>query len=431
MSTLTKCTKFPLSYIEPPEISYKEFCQMYFDISRQIRTVKNLVSTDFWLQKTQDAAIHEETGEWPKFSKQKWANEEYHKYKSMMPMYQTSHVSQLMQSEVKTLSSHWKEVLRGDRTIDSYKSGQPVVLKGDTIRFEFVGSECLAVISLFSTEIKKQFPVKNGMIRFKAYLKSGSLKAIAERCANGEYKICASTLDYDKGKKQFGLSLTYSFEKEQETALDPEKIVGIDLGITNAYYAATNFSEDRFYDPGGDIEAFRQKTEALRWKKKKQRAVCGNGSIGHGYKKRMKPVTDIADKIARYRAHKNHLMARKIVDEAVRMKCGTIQMEDLSGISSNSLFLKNWSYYDLQQKIEQKAAESGVVVRKIDPQYTSQRCCRFGHIDYMNRPKDSGNWQKFKCTSCGFEANADYNAARNIATAGIENLIKEAIANSK
>lgn len=430
MSVLTKCVKIPLTYIETPEISYQEFLKNYWEIQKQIRAVKNRISSEFYLRKWEDARIYAETGEWPKFKKLDFTNTAYHAHKGEIPLYNTANLSQCIKAEVDTLSSHWKDVLKGTRAVDSFKSDQPVVIKGQTLKLEEVGPETIAVISLFSMAIKDKYKVKNGVVRFKCGLKSGSLKAIAARCVTGEYKVCASTLDYNRDKRKMELSLTYSFPHETETAGDPEKILGVDLGVVNAYYTATNFSLDRFYEPGGDIEAFRQKTEALRWKRKKQRPVCGDGSIGHGYKTRVKPVLDVSDRIARYRAHKNHLMSRKIIQEAQRLGCGVIQMEDLTGISEEHKFLKNWSYYDLQMKVKSKAAEAGIEVRLIDPQYTSQRCHKCGYIDAANVPEEA-RYTKFICQRCGYETVSDFNAARNIALADIVEIIKETRANMK
>ena len=50
----------------------------------------------------------------------------------------------------------------------------------------------------------------------------------------------------------------------------------------------------------------------------------------------------------------------------------------------------------------------------IPPQYTSQTCSHCGCADRANRPAQA----KFKCVACGFECNADYNAALNILAAG-------------
>ncbi|CCT58869.1 RNA-guided endonuclease InsQ/TnpB family protein [Acetobacter pasteurianus] len=49
-------------------------------------------------------------------------------------------------------------------------------------------------------------------------------------------------------------------------------------------------------------------------------------------------------------------------------------------------------------------------VVKVDPHFTSQTCSRCGAVDSRNRK----NQAFFVCTTCGFHANADHNAAINI-----------------
>ena len=45
---------------------------------------------------------------------------------------------------------------------------------------------------------------------------------------------------------------------------------------------------------------------------------------------------------------------------------------------------------------------------RVNPQYTSQTCSRYGDTN-----KDSRNGESFKCIRCGYECDADINAARN------------------
>ena len=71
----------------------------------------------------------------------------------------------------------------------------------------------------------------------------------------------------------------------------------------------------------------------------------------------------------------------------------------------------SWSYAQLRGCIENKAEAKGVVVDAVDPRKTSQRCSRCGHVHKRSRLSQS----RFVCVACGFEINADLNAARNIA----------------
>ena len=62
----------------------------------------------------------------------------------------------------------------------------------------------------------------------------------------------------------------------------------------------------------------------------------------------------------------------------------------------------------LVQRLEDKAPGR---VEKVNPAYTSQRCSACGHVDRDSRKSQA----RFRCTACGYAANADVNAARNIA----------------
>jgi putative transposase len=62
----------------------------------------------------------------------------------------------------------------------------------------------------------------------------------------------------------------------------------------------------------------------------------------------------------------------------------------------------------LVRRLEEKAPER---VEKVSPAYTSQRCSACGHVDRESRESQA----LYLCTACGYAANADVNAARNIA----------------
>jgi putative transposase len=62
----------------------------------------------------------------------------------------------------------------------------------------------------------------------------------------------------------------------------------------------------------------------------------------------------------------------------------------------------------LVRRLEQKAPGR---VEKVTPHFTSQRCSACGHVDARSRESQA----RFACVACGYVANADVNAARNIA----------------
>lgn len=117
----------------------------------------------------------------------------------------------------------------------------------------------------------------------------------------------------------------------------------------------------------------------------------------------------------------NHKIAKTIVNKP----CDVIALEKLSitrdkknGKCFNRL-LGSWSPSQLELFIVYKAAQRGKVVVYVDPRHTSQRCSRCGFVHKWNR-----HGLRFRCGNCGFELNADLNAARNIDVLGMSGYVR-------
>ena len=111
-----------------------------------------------------------------------------------------------------------------------------------------------------------------------------------------------------------------------------------------------------------------------------------------------------------------HTVANEIVTEAVEHNCDVIVFEELTDIRERLPQAKwhhVWAFRRLFEYVSYKAPERGVSVEQVEPNHTSQRCsrtdCGFTHDD--NR-----HGEQFCCQKCGYEVNADYNAAKNIGT---------------
>ena len=115
----------------------------------------------------------------------------------------------------------------------------------------------------------------------------------------------------------------------------------------------------------------------------------------------------------------NHAISRRIIDKA-KATGRTVAIEELTGIRGRTKVRKarrygqqSWSFHQLRAFLEYKAIDAGVPLVAVNPAYTSKtchRCGEHGHRDAL----------LFSCTTCGFEGDADINAALNIAARGAE-----------
>ncbi|WP_018111115.1 RNA-guided endonuclease InsQ/TnpB family protein [Thermus igniterrae] len=120
---------------------------------------------------------------------------------------------------------------------------------------------------------------------------------------------------------------------------------------------------------------------------------------------------------ARFVNHTLHTLARRIVDS---LEPGdTLAIEDLTGLRGRTrrrgpeerYLHELWPYARFRSFLEYKARLRGIRVVAVDPKHTSQECPRCGHTARENRKTQS----LFRCVACGFQHNADWVAATNIA----------------
>lgn len=120
---------------------------------------------------------------------------------------------------------------------------------------------------------------------------------------------------------------------------------------------------------------------------------------------------------ARHARHINHVISRRIIDKA-KATGRSVSIEELTGIrertkvrKANRYKQQSWSFHQLRSFLEYKAIDAGVPLVAINPAYTSKTC----HVCGLRGHRDA---LKFSCTGCGFEGDADINAALNISALG-------------
>jgi len=111
-----------------------------------------------------------------------------------------------------------------------------------------------------------------------------------------------------------------------------------------------------------------------------------------------------------------HTISNKLVDEALENDCTHLVFEKLKGIRDRLPHAKavhKWAFHCLFEYVTYKAESEVLVVKQINPAYTSQRCSKCGFTHEVNRPPNNGQ-DEFGCLKCGCDVHADYNAAKNI-----------------
>jgi putative transposase len=229
------------------------------------------------------------------------------------------------------------------------------------------------------------------------------------------------TIPYQAGEKQLALlqyqqgesDLVYmngnfylyaTCDCENPEPFEITDVIGIDLGVTNVAV-----DSDGQMHSGKHINNVRIRYVKMRSKLQRK----GTKSSKRLLRKRRKRESRFSNDV-------NHCISKQAVTKAERTERG-IALENLTNIrsrirarKSQRSLLHSWAFADLQNKIEYKAKRAGIPVFFVNPAYTSQTCSCCGHIDKSNRKSQS----VFCCTSCGFAAHADVNAAQNIRVLG-------------
>lgn len=416
----TKVMRYQI--IKPIDGDWSLLGNVLRELQRESRTIANKTIQYCWEWQGFSSEYKEKNNVYPKDKEVLAKTLSGYCYSRLASEYyksQTGNLSATLDKVFKKWKSDKIDILKGEKSIPSFRKDIPIDLKKDNISIYKIDTGYVFKLSLLSQKYRKELDLNKG--QFEILINEGdkSSRDILNRCISGEYKISSSQL-LNKKNKWF-INLAYTFDSNVKE-LDPTNRLGIDMGVVYPVYMAVYNSPVRGKIDGGEIDRFRKQVFKRNKQLQIQGKYCGEGRVGHGIKTRIKPTEFAKEKIANFKDTINHKYSRHIIDFAIKNNCDTIVMEDLTGITQGKkpMFLKNWTYYDLQQKIKYKAEEKGLFVELIDPQYTSQRCSKCGFIDKENRPEQ----EVFKCLNCDNELNADYNAALNISTPDIENLIQ-------
>ena len=311
-----------------------------------------------------------------------------------------SAITQRVKKDFKT--SLKNGLAKGERTITNYKRNYPLLTRGRDLKFQYKDDD---IIIKWVNKIAFKVVLGSGKIKENKIELQHTLHKIIDK----EYKVGQSSLQFDRNNNLI-LNLNLDIPDKVKAEVVKDRVLGVDLGIKYPAYMCLN--DDTYKrEHIGSIDDFLRIREQMQDRRRKLQHDLKFIKGGKGRKKKTQALDRLRDKEKNFATTYNHMISKNVVEFAKKNQCEYINMEKLTKDGFNNKILRNWSYYQLQQYIEYKAEREGIQVRYIDPSYTSQTCARCGHIDKENRQTQ----EKFICTKCGFELNADHNASINIA----------------
>ncbi|MBO3754878.1 MAG: transposase [Candidatus Brockarchaeota archaeon] len=287
----------------------------------------------------------------------------------------------------------FQRYLRGEKTVPLYAATKqqagrflrrmngklrereyPLILRNDTYRVSIEQSPYVLKIPIYSVyggirvQIKTHEPITGGM-------------------------VCKEAKLIRKGNEWF---VHICVEKKVEERI-PKNILAIDMGIRwIATTVNSSNSVPKFY--GKELRGVRGHFFYLR------RSLTMKKAYG--------AIKKIGDRERRIVNNILHKISREIVNEALETDA-MIAIGNLKWIRKSdkgkrlNRKLNGFPYYKLGKFIEYKARWLGIKVIRVNEMNTSKLCHKCGR-------KGIRVGSLFKCTSCNYSCNADYNGAMNI-----------------
>ena len=282
----------------------------------------------------------------------------------------------LNQAVSNSFKETYVEFLKGNASIRSYRNNIPMPFPAK------------AIANLHEDDNDHRYYFTLFSIPFAFYFgkdRSGN-RAIIDRCLDGTYKMCSSSLaiiehDDATGKKKvrdFFMYICVDIPKKVVKLKEGKKLyafldVEIPILCTLKKKAEQDFDSvvSKEWFKIGSKEEFNHRRIQIQAALRRCQINAKYAVGGHGRKKKTKSIDRFHLKEENYIETRLHMYSKDLVSIAVKNSCSEIVLLDQKkredkAINDNKhgepYVLRNWSYGSLKQKITYKAAMYGIVV---------------------------------------------------------------------
>jgi hypothetical protein len=259
----------------------------------------------------------------------------------------TNILSNLNSTLLASFNKNRPEYWRGERSLKNFRRD---------LAFPF-SSDCMTGLSY--NEEKNAFCFRLFRIPFLTYLGKdfSDKRMLLERVVNGEVRLCTSHIKL-KDEKIFWLPV-FEIEKEKQD-VKPEVIAEASLSLEYPIVVKTN----KIRLTIGSKEEFLYRRIAIQAAVRRAQSGASYAKSGKGVKRKFKAVDKFRKAESNYVNHRLHVYSRRLIDFCIKQQAGTlilVNQEDKIDIAKEEEFvLRNWSYYELINKIKYKAEKAGI-----------------------------------------------------------------------
>ena len=289
---------------------------------------------------------------------------------------------------------------------DSKQFGLPKFKKRGVCKLSYTGKSTISILARRCLKLPKLGPIKTS--------KTGVLK---------DAKIKRYTIEQDLTNRW---NITFQVEVHVDEFVKTNKIVGLDLGLTDMVIGSDGFKSGRFLVP--ELENEIKSNQRVY---SKRRHYVKNKIAQDKNMKVINPRTLLdfmnVEKARVTKAKSQKRLANKRKDFLHKLSTNLVKTYDIIVIedlkSKNmmknhklSKAIGNASWYEFRTMLEYKCKWYGKQLIIVPPHYTSQECSNCHH----NSGKKTLDIREWICDNCGVHHDRDINAAKNILAKGLK-----------
>jgi hypothetical protein len=243
----------------------------------------------------------------------------------------------------KERAAYWK----GEKSVRNYKRNIPIPFAGNVLKA--------------LTDNGKHFSFKLFKIPFKTYLGKDfyDKRLLLKKLTEGTVKLCSSSLVLKKNK----IFMLAAFQVQKEKIKTGETVMA-EASLSIEYPISIRINKYQYSIGTKDEFLYRRLAIQSARQRVQKNAAYNRG--GKGRKRKLKSMEHFHEMEKNYVNSRMHLYSRRLIDICQKHQVTDLllvnQQESEAMAKEDAFLLRNWSYFNLKDKITYKAARVGINV---------------------------------------------------------------------